>query len=114
MYARGMTIREIHGHLCELYGMDVSPDLVSAVTDAVLGRPTNDRTGSWCAQRQALYPLIFFDAIRIKVRDEGTVRNKAVYVALGFRADGSKEIFGSSRARVPSSGMNELEGSRTF
>jgi transposase-like protein len=57
-------------------------------------RPTNGRTGPWCAQRQALYPLIFFDAIRIKVRDEGTVRNKALYVALGVRADGSKEILG--------------------
>src|SRR5512134_658021 len=75
MYARGMSTREIQGHLRELYGIDVSPDLVSAVTDAVL-----DEVTEWQNRPlEALYPLIFFDAIRIKVRDEGTVRNKAVY-----------------------------------
>jgi putative transposase len=90
MYARGMTTREIQGHLRELYGIDVSPDLVSAVTDAVLEEVTEWQN----RPLEALYPLIFFDAIRIKVRDEGTVRNKAVYVALGVRADGTKEILG--------------------
>ena len=90
MYARGMSVREIQGHLRELYGIDVSPDLVSAVTDAVL-----DEVTEWQNRPlEALYPLIFFDAIRIKVRDEGTVRNKAVYVALGVRPDGTKEILG--------------------
>jgi putative transposase len=90
MYARGMSIREIQGHLRELYGIDVSPDLISAVTDAVLEEVTEWQN----RPLEALYALIFFDAIRIKVRDEGTVRNKAVYVALGVRADGTKEVLG--------------------
>ena len=73
----------------ELYGIDVSPDLISAVTDAVLddGRP-NGRTGRWISR----YPLVFFDAIRVKIRDEGFVRNKAIYIALGVLPDGRKEI----------------------
>jgi putative transposase len=90
MYARGMTVREIQGHLADLYGIDVSPDLVSAVTDAVL-----DEIAEWQERPlEALYPLVFFDALRVKIRDEGTVRNKAVYLALGVRADGRKEILG--------------------
>ena len=81
MYARGMSVREIQGHLRELYGIDASPDLVSAVTDAVL-----DEIAEWQNRPlEPLYALIFFDAIRVKIRDEGTVRNKAVYVALGVR-----------------------------
>ena len=90
MYARGMTVREIRGHLEELYGIDVSPDLISAVTDAVL-----DEVAEW--QNRPLdicYPLVFFDAIRVKVRDEGFVRNKAIYIALGILPDGTKEILG--------------------
>ena len=90
MYARGMSVREIQGHLRELYGVEVSPDLISAVTDAVL-----EEIADWQNRPlESLYPLIFFDAIRVKVRDEGTVRNKAVYVALGVRPDGTKEILG--------------------
>ena len=90
MYARGMTVREIQGHLAELYGLDVSPELISAVTDAVL-----DEIAEWQNRPlEALYPLVFFDALRVKIRDEGTVRNKAVYVALGVRVDGRKEILG--------------------
>jgi putative transposase len=90
MYARGMTVREIRGHLEELYGIDVSPDLISAVTDAVL-----EAVAEW--QNRPLdvcYPLVFFDAIRVKIRDEGFVRNKAVYIALGILPDGRKEILG--------------------
>ena len=90
MYARGMTVREIRGHLEELYGIDVSPDLISAVTDAVL-----EEVAEW--QNRPLdicYPLVFFDAIRVKIRDEGFVRNKAVYIALGILPDGAKEILG--------------------
>src|SRR5512144_1387483 len=90
MYARGMSVREIQGHLRELYGIEVSADLISAVTDAVLEEVTDWQN----RPLEALYPLIFFDALRIKVRDEGTVRNKAVYTALGIRADGTKEILG--------------------
>src|SRR6478672_5421856 len=90
MYARGMTVREIQGHLTELYGIDVSPDLISAVTDAIL-----DEIAEWQNRPlEAVYPLVFFDALRVKVRDEGAVRNKAVYIALGVRADGRKEILG--------------------
>jgi putative transposase len=90
MYARGMSTREIVGHLRELYGVEVSPDLVSAVTDAVL-----EEVAAWQARPlEPAYPLVFFDALRVKVRDEGLVRNKAVHIALGVRADGSKEILG--------------------
>jgi putative transposase len=90
MYARGMSVREIVGHLRELYGVDVSPDLISAVTDAVL-----DEIAAWQGRPlEPVYPLIFFDALRIKVRDEGVVRNKAVHIALGVRADGAKEVLG--------------------
>ena len=90
MYARGMSTREIAGHLRELYGIDVSPDLISTVTDAVL-----EEIAAWQARPlEATYPLVFFDALRVKVRDEGLVRNKAVHIALGVRADGSKEILG--------------------
>jgi putative transposase len=110
MYARGMSTREIQGHLREFYGIDVSPDLVSAVTDAVLEEVTEWQN----RPLEALYALIFFDAIRIKVRDEGTVRNKAVYVALGVRADGTKEILGlwieqSEGAKFWLRVMNELK-----
>ena len=90
MYARGMSVREIRGHLEELYGIDVSADLISAVTDAVL-----EEVAEW--QNRPLdvcYPLVFFDAIWVKIRDEGFVRNKAVYIALGIRPDGTKEILG--------------------
>jgi len=90
MYARGMSTREIVGHLRELYGIDVSPDLISAVTDAVL-----EEVATWQSRPlEAAYPLVFFDALRVKVRDEGLVRNKAVHLALGVRADGSKEVLG--------------------
>ena len=97
MYARGMTVREIRGHLEELYGIDVSPDLISAVTDSVL-----DEVAEW--QNRPLdicYPLVFFDAIRVKVRDEGFVRNKAIYIALGILPDGTKEILGIWIERTP-------------
>lgn len=90
LYARGMTVREIQGHLEELYQVDVSPDVISTVTDAVL-----DEVTAW--QHRPLdpcYPVVVFDALRVKIRDEGTVRNKAVYVALGVRATGQKEVLG--------------------
>src|SRR3954447_3599354 len=110
MYARGMSVREIQGHLRDLYGIEVSPDLVSAVTDAVL-----EEISEWQNRPlEALYPLVFFDAIRVKVRDEGTVRNKAVYLALGVRPDGAKEILGlwieqSEGAKFWLRVMNELK-----
>src|SRR5436309_8240141 len=90
LYARGMTVREIQGHLAELYGTEVSPDLISRVTDAVL-----DEVRDW--QNRPLdpvYPVVFFDALRVKIRDEGLVRNKAVYVALALNPDGEKDVLG--------------------
>lgn len=90
MYARGMSAREIVGHLRDLYGIDVSPDLISAVTDAVL-----EEIVIWQARPlEPIYPLVFFDALRVKIRDEGLIRNKAVHIALGVRAEGTKEIPG--------------------
>jgi len=88
LYARGMTVREIQGHLAELYGTEVSPDLISKVTDAVL-----DEVRDW--QNRPLdpvYPVVFFDALRVKIRDEGTVKNKAIYVALGLNPSGEKDV----------------------
>jgi len=90
MYARGMRVREIRGHLEVLYGIDVSPHLISTVTDAALATVTEWQ--GW--PLDACYPLVFFDAIRVKIRDEGFVRNKAVYIALGIQPDGTKEILG--------------------
>ena len=90
MYARGMTVREIRGHLQELYGIEVSPDLISTVTDAVL-----EEVSEWQNRPlDACYAIVFFDAIRVKIRDEGFVRNKAVYIALAILPDGTKEILG--------------------
>ncbi len=110
MYARGMTVREIQGHLLELYGLEVSPDLISTVTDAVL-----ETVAEWQNRPlEAMYPLVFFDALRVKIRDEGLVRNKAVFVALGVRPDGTKDILGlwietSEGAKFWLRVMNELK-----
>jgi putative transposase len=90
LYARGMTVREIQGHLEELYQVPVSPDVISTVTESVLEEVT-----AW--QQRPLdpcYPVVILDALRVKIRDEGAVRSKAVYVALGVRATGEKEILG--------------------
>jgi transposase-like protein len=90
LYARGMTVREIQGHLSELYGAEVSPDLISRVTDAVL-----DEVREWQTRPlDPVYPVVFFDALRVKIRDEGMVKNKAVYVALALNPDGEKEVLG--------------------
>jgi len=90
MYARGMTVREIQGHLQELYGVEVSPDLISRVTSAVLeevkvwqGRPL-----------EAVYLIVYLDALVIKVRDQGTVTNKSAYLAIGVNGEGNKEVLG--------------------
>ena len=90
LYARGMTVREIQGHLHELYRVEVSPDLISRVTDAVL-----EEVREWQNRPlDAVYPVVFFDALRVKIRDEGLVRNKAVYLALGITCQGEKEVLG--------------------
>ena len=90
LYARGMTVREIRGHLEELYGVAVSPDLISRVTDAVL-----EEVREWQNRPlDSVYPVVFFDALRVKIRDEGLVRNKAVYLALAITSEGDKEVLG--------------------
>lgn len=90
MYARGMSTREISGHVRELYGVEVSANLISAVTDAVL-----DEVSAWQSRPlEAVYPVVFFDALRVKIRDDNLVRNKAIHIALGVRADGSKDVLG--------------------
>jgi len=90
MYARGMTTRDIQGHLEEIYGVEVSPDLISTVTDGILSE-----VKEW--QNRPLdevYPIVFFDAIRMKIRDEGRVMNKAAYLAIGIGMDGLKDVLG--------------------
>ena len=90
MYARGMTVREIQGFLAEMYATDVAPDFISAVTDAVLAEIT-----VWQSRPlEPMYPVIFFDALRVKIREDNVVRNKAVYLALGVRPDGTRDILG--------------------
>jgi putative transposase len=90
MYARGMSTREIQGHLEEIYGAEVSPQLISTVTDAV-----SAEVAEWQSRPlELLYPVMFFDAIRVKIRDQGTVSNKAAYLALGITPDGRKHVLG--------------------
>ena len=90
MYARGMTVREVQGFLADQYGVDVSPEFISSVTDAVMAE-----VGAWQARPlESMYPVVFFDALRVKIREDAVVRNKAVYLALGVLADGTRDILG--------------------
>jgi len=90
LYARGMTTREIQGHLKELYKVEVSPSLISTVTDAVL-----DDVKAWQARPlEAVYPIVFLDAIHLKLRRAGHVETRAVYVALALTMEGEKELLG--------------------
>jgi putative transposase len=90
MYARGMSVREIQKFLAEMYAVDVSPDLISRVTDAVVEEVT-----AWQSRPlEAMYPVVFFDALRVKIREDAVVRNKAVYLALGVLPDGTRDILG--------------------
>lgn len=90
LYARGLTVREVQAHLQEMYAVDVSPDLISKVTDAVMAEVT-----AWQSRPlEPMYPVVFFDALRVKIREEGVVRNKAIYLALGVLPDGSRDILG--------------------
>lgn len=90
LYARGMTVREIQGFLKEMYAVDVSPDLISTVTDGVVAEVTTWQT----RPLESLYPVVFFDALRVKIREEATVRSKAVYLALAILPDGTRDILG--------------------
>ena len=90
MYARGMSVRDIQAHLAEIYGTEVSPDLISRVTDAVI-----DEVQAWQARPlDPVWPIVFLDALVLKVRDQGIVQNKSAYIALGMGVDGHKEVLG--------------------
>jgi putative transposase len=90
MYARGMTTREIQAHLSEIYQINVSPDLISTVTEGVL-----EEVAKWQTRPlDSVYPIIYLDALRVKIRDEGQVQNKAVYLAIGVNMEGLKEVLG--------------------
>jgi putative transposase len=109
-----MSTRDIQGHVRELYGIDISPDLVSAVTDSVI-----DEVTAWQARPlESSYAIVFFDALRVKIRDEGMVKNKAIYLAIGMRASGHKEVLGlwieqSEGAKFWLRVMNEIKGRGT-
>jgi putative transposase len=90
MYARGMSTREIEGHLQEIYGVEISPTLVSQVTDAV-----QDEVRNWQNRPlDATYPIVYLDALYVKMRDNGQVQNRAVHVAIGVNMEGIKEVLG--------------------
>jgi len=90
LYARGLTVREIQSHLEELYGTEVSPSLISSVTDAVA-----DEVKAWQSRPlEPIYPIVYLDCIHVKVRDTGAVRVKAVYLAIGINVSGEKEVLG--------------------
>ena len=90
MYARGMTTREIQGHLEEMYGVEVSPALISSVTDAIV-----DEVKAWQSRPlEALYGIVYLDALYVKMRHEGRVENRAVYVAIGVDMEGQKDVLG--------------------
>ncbi len=90
MYARGMTVREIQAFLAEQYATEVSPEFISSVTDEVMAEVT-----AWQGRPlEPMYPVVFFDALRVKIREDAVVRNKAVYLALGVLPDGTRDILG--------------------
>jgi len=90
MYARGMTVREIQGFLAEQYATEVSPEFISSVTDAVMAE-----VSAWQSRPlEPMYPVVFFDALRVKIREDAVVRNKAIYLALGVLPDGTRDILG--------------------
>jgi putative transposase len=90
MYARGMTTRDIQSHLEEIYGVEVSPTLISHVTDAVL-----EEVHAWQSRPlDRVYPILFLDALVVKMREGGTVQNRAVYVAIAINMEGHKEVLG--------------------
>lgn len=90
MYARGMTVREIQGMLLEQYQVEVGHDFISTVTDAVVGEVVEWQN----RPLEGMYPIVFFDALRVKIRSDGVVKNQAVYLALGVAADGTRDVLG--------------------
>ena len=90
LYARGLTAREIQGHLAEIYGTEVSPDLISKITDAML----EDAKAWQNRPLERLYPIVYLDALAVKIREGHAVRNYACYVALGVNLDGQRDVLG--------------------
>ena len=90
MYARGMSTREIQGHLEEIYGIEVTPTLISNVTEAIV-----EEVKVWQSRPlEEMYPIVYLDAMMVKMRDNGHVQNQAVYVVLGVDREGQKEVLG--------------------
>jgi putative transposase len=110
LYARGMSVRDIQRHLHELYGTEVAAELISRVTDAVL-----DEARAWQTRPlEAVYPIVYIDALFVSVRDGGTVKKKAVYIALGVTVEGRRDVLGlwmdgSEGARFWLSALTELK-----
>ncbi len=90
LYSRGMTTREIQGHIKDMYSIDVSPDFISNVTDSVLGAVKDWQNRSL----DPLYPIVYFDALIVKIKDQGHIVNKAVYLAIGVNMEGLKDVLG--------------------
>jgi transposase-like protein len=110
LYARGMTVREIQGFLEEQYGTEVSPELISTVTESVM-----EEVREWQSRPlERVYPVVILDALWVKMKEEGVVRTQAVYLALATRVDGTREILGiwvaaSEGAKFWMKIMNELK-----
>ena len=110
LYGRGMSVRDIQAHLAEIYGVEVGHDLISRATDAVL-----DDVREWQARPlEDVYPILFLDALIVKVRDAGAVRNKACYIAIGVNLDGERDVLGlwfqsSEGAKFWLAVLNELK-----
>lgn len=112
MYARGMNVREIQGFLSERYCTEVSPDFISSVTDEVMAEALN-----WqCRPLETMDPVVFFDALRVKIRDDGVVSNKVDYRALGIQADGQRDVLGpldrTDRGGVLAQGVPRTQDAR--
>lgn len=90
LYSRGLSTRDIKAHLEEIYGVEVSPDLISSVTEAVI-----EEVREWQTRPlEAVYPIVYLDALRVKIRYDGTVQNRCIYLAIGVNTDGKKETLG--------------------
>jgi putative transposase len=90
MYALGMTVGDIQGHLHDMYGVGVSPGLISEVTDSI-----QDEVKAWQDRPlEALYPIVYLDALMVKMRQDGKVDNRAVYTAIGINVEGEKSVLG--------------------
>ena len=113
LYSRGLSTREIQSHIEEIYGVEVSPDLVSTVTSAV-----EEKVKEWQSRPlEAVYPILYLDALRVKIRFDGRVSNRCIYIAVGVNLEGKKETLGlwsseTEGARVLALGLDRIAKSR--